>query len=782
MIDLKQSEAFLAALGGGEFVFQTFTDAKAVRKAQRFDPLAKVLIGSFERHKDTLSILSSKGAGVFVQINAGTKVPDGIDKKRCAEMITSVRALWVDLDDPSTATESLAAAQQYMPRPSIVCQSSAGKYHLYWLISDCDLTRFKKLQQSLAVTFNGDSAVCNLDRVMRLPGFPHQKDGKQAVTCACMGGVHTLAEIHTAASKAPILSPAVKPEISKTNTASDDMFGTGISDAYEAPTSLPPGNRTQPLVQHAGYMISQGYSAQAVRDELISMNVELCPDDAEPLTEEQMENEVLPCIHSFAEKRDAELQQITNKVPPPPKDSELVNPPSLPVDPISDAQEGQTLDEWLARFLFVERDSRVIDTSKVGTYAEYTLTDFKNKTANIYATKRSKLFNTWFSCSKRQDVRDTIYHPAKEGVITCHGEKMWNLYSPSEVTPATVADSAKIKEFMMHMDFMFPLEKDRTLFLDWLATTYRHPEIRIPWAPFLISPHQGAGKGFIYEVLSRLLGAHNCRKILPDRLENQFNSFLKDSTLVCIDEMKQGQRYAIHDKLKSYISETEQEVNAKNLKEGMAQIFCNIIIFTNHSNAAFIEENDRRFWVHKVHGIKTSPYYKVLWDWAAEDDNIAHLMKWCIDRDLSKFNPKAPPPLTEAKSDMIMANKSEIELILEDAIAHREALFAADVVGYLSVKDYIEAKLNITMNSRQEAIFKNAFLKLSEHMSKVKEPLRPIGSDISAKQRIRCVRNHAHWDAATVADIRYEFTRSIQFELNPRKVMPPKIAEVGGDT
>jgi RepB DNA-primase from phage plasmid len=46
---------------------------------------------------------------------------------------------------------------------------------VYWLVKDAPLDQFKETQTRLAKLVGGDPNVCDLSRVMRLPGFLHQK-------------------------------------------------------------------------------------------------------------------------------------------------------------------------------------------------------------------------------------------------------------------------------------------------------------------------------------------------------------------------------------------------------------------------------------------------------------------------------------------------------------------------------------------------------------------------------------------------------------------------------
>ncbi len=160
-IDLKMAERFLTLLSEDietVFSFQTFDD----KKENLTHP--KVLHGSFDKHKDELLRLNRLGAGIFVTVNQ----TDG--KGRSAENVKTVRAIFVDLDG-----SPLQPVLDSPLSPHIIIESSPGRYHAYWITEGMDLTHFSPIQKNLCKRFNGDPVVCDLARVMRLPGFSHQK-------------------------------------------------------------------------------------------------------------------------------------------------------------------------------------------------------------------------------------------------------------------------------------------------------------------------------------------------------------------------------------------------------------------------------------------------------------------------------------------------------------------------------------------------------------------------------------------------------------------------------
>lgn len=158
--NLTASNTFLDTLdGGGAFTFMTIPEGELKGKGNTV-----VLHGTLNQHADRLTQLNNDGHGIFVMINQGDL------NGRKALNVVKVRALFVDLDgaplDPMMETEA---------PPHILVESSPNKWHGYWRVDDCPNDKFKERQHALADRFGGDKSVCDLPRVLRLPGFWHRK-------------------------------------------------------------------------------------------------------------------------------------------------------------------------------------------------------------------------------------------------------------------------------------------------------------------------------------------------------------------------------------------------------------------------------------------------------------------------------------------------------------------------------------------------------------------------------------------------------------------------------
>lgn len=158
-VDLEEARKFLALLDptAEKFHFRTFDD--------RGRGGGKNYAGALDDVAVDLQLDNGNGRGVFVVVNEGGHKADEIRR---------VRALFADFDNGS-ALNLPRGAFASIGEPHVVVQSSRGNIHAYWLVDGLAPGEFKSMQQAIAQQFGSDPSVCDLPRVMRLPGFFHQK-------------------------------------------------------------------------------------------------------------------------------------------------------------------------------------------------------------------------------------------------------------------------------------------------------------------------------------------------------------------------------------------------------------------------------------------------------------------------------------------------------------------------------------------------------------------------------------------------------------------------------
>lgn len=155
-INFKTAQLFLKFLDDATdiFCFRTYADSRNDKQLNRN------WTSTFEEAKHDLAAFIERGASVCVVINEGGHTDDEIHR---------VRYMFADTDgaNPKPLIKAL--------KPHMIIETSPRRYHIYWKVSDCDVAKFKAVQGALAKKYGTDPVVKNPSRIMRIPGFFHQK-------------------------------------------------------------------------------------------------------------------------------------------------------------------------------------------------------------------------------------------------------------------------------------------------------------------------------------------------------------------------------------------------------------------------------------------------------------------------------------------------------------------------------------------------------------------------------------------------------------------------------
>lgn len=131
---------------------------------------------------EAINSLNERGRSVYMTINKvdGTFVKENRWKAVPSGHITGVNALFLDFDQPEAV--SLADIEAMEVLPSVVVETSPGKFHCYWLLKSNDeieTGEFKQMQTALQTKFKAlepDVVINDLPRIMRVPGFIHSPE------------------------------------------------------------------------------------------------------------------------------------------------------------------------------------------------------------------------------------------------------------------------------------------------------------------------------------------------------------------------------------------------------------------------------------------------------------------------------------------------------------------------------------------------------------------------------------------------------------------------------
>jgi RepB DNA-primase from phage plasmid/AAA domain len=162
-VTIASAARFLSLLDedAERFTFQMATDAEPKPKP---DPLARHCHLAPD-NLEQLESCNNAGAAVWVMINAG----DG--NGRAAANVERVRSVFVDGDGQVSLAQLLGAELE----PHIVTETSPGHLQGFRLVDGLSIEQFAGVQRQIARQFGTDS-ICDPCRVMRVPGFRHQKN------------------------------------------------------------------------------------------------------------------------------------------------------------------------------------------------------------------------------------------------------------------------------------------------------------------------------------------------------------------------------------------------------------------------------------------------------------------------------------------------------------------------------------------------------------------------------------------------------------------------------
>ncbi|MGP8142651.1 MAG: DNA-primase RepB domain-containing protein [Terriglobales bacterium] len=148
----------------GEFIALLLRRESPAGILQRIVPLERVLA---PRYLGWLAHENSIGANIYVAANP---LRSG-SRKRTKQCIAAVRHLYVDLDTDGEACLASLRTSDAVPPPNAIVSTSLRKYQVLWRVDGFTSEQQESALKLLAITFGGDPACTDCNRVLRLPGF-----------------------------------------------------------------------------------------------------------------------------------------------------------------------------------------------------------------------------------------------------------------------------------------------------------------------------------------------------------------------------------------------------------------------------------------------------------------------------------------------------------------------------------------------------------------------------------------------------------------------------------
>lgn len=280
-------------------------------------------------------------------------------------------------------------------------------------------------------------------------------------------------------------------------------------------------------------------------------------------------------------------------------------------------------------------------------------------------------------------VYNRMYMPGLPDLYEYKGVPYINSYTdamipelPAELSPV---HQAAIDIFLGHFVHLVENERDRTIFLDWIAYVVQNPGQRINWA-ILLQGAEGDGKSFFRDMLERVMGG-NVNGINGTALEEKYNSWAEGAILCFVEDVRLhgNNRFDAVNKLKPMITNTMVSIRRMNTNSYEVVNTMNYMATSNLKDAVPVTDEDSRFFpiftrfqtpeALERFKLDNPNYYRQLYGLTNDEEFAGAIRYYLLNHQFSMhFDPKARAPRSSYKEEMILLNRSEEQNALRDAL------------------------------------------------------------------------------------------------------------------
>jgi hypothetical protein len=284
---------------------------------------------------------------------------------------------------------------------------------------------------------------------------------------------------------------------------------------------------------------------------------------------------------------------------------------------------------------------------------QYRESQIKPDGSTVY--KSVSAASAWLKWPLRLEVPRITYDPG-EGLFSGK-DRALNVWPGWGVEPK----KGSIKMWDALMDYIFAKTppEDRRWFLQWCAYPLQFPGTKMFTSVVIHGIGQGTGKTLVGDTLGYIYGK-NSSAITQKMLRSDFNAWAQSKQFVRGDEITGSNNRTYAADLKQMITQKEISINVKQVSAFYMPDRVNYMFNSQNSDSLFLEDDDRRFFVHEVvGGALSDAFFTDYFKWLGAS-GAAHLFHYLLNVDVKDFNPASRALKTDAKRRMICEGRSDL--------------------------------------------------------------------------------------------------------------------------
>ena len=346
---------------------------------------------------------------------------------------------------------------------------------------------------------------------------------------------------------------------------------------------------------------------------------------------------------------------------------------------------------WYERFAYIQDDESYFDMQDRREISRQTFNAlFRHVPCKSIHTGRKVEASICFDENRQamgaKALVGITYAAGEDVLVSRDGDLYGNRWR--DARPLTTSSTAKeIGMWLEHCQDLVPEQDELNHIFDVMAFKVQHPEIKVNHA-ILHAGDEGSGKDtFWAPFIWAICGDHlKNRGIMDNNSVNSQWGYQLESEILIINELKEpdaAARRQLANQLKPIIAAPPEmlPINRKGLHPYMMANRLFVLAFSNDPVPISLASQDRRwFCVWSNAARMDSVRAKKIWDWYRAG-GFAAIGGWLMARDVSKFNPSAPPMWTEFKANLVEHGMSMAESYLVEMLKNRVGEFNRGVIG-----------------------------------------------------------------------------------------------------
>jgi len=346
---------------------------------------------------------------------------------------------------------------------------------------------------------------------------------------------------------------------------------------------------------------------------------------------------------------------------------------------------------WYERFAYIQDDESYFDMQDRREVSRQTFNAlFRHVPCKSIHTGRKIEASVCFDENRQamgaKALVGVTYAAGEDVIVTRDGDLFGNRWRDARPDVDASVD-ADISMWLNHCQELVPEQAELDHIFDVMAFKVQHPEIKVNHA-ILHAGDEGSGKDtFWAPFIWAICGDHlKNRGIMDNNSVNSQWGYQLESEILIINELKEpdaATRRQLANQLKPIIAAPPEmlPINRKGLHPYMMANRLFVLAFSNDPVPISLATQDRRwFCVWSTAPRMNSDRARKIWEWYRAG-GFAAIAAWFMARDVSRFNPSAPPAMTEFKANLIEHGMSMAESYLVEMLKNRTGEFSRGVIG-----------------------------------------------------------------------------------------------------